>query len=331
MKSFLKRHSVDLTRRNSKGEDNDNEVKLDIKDIKDLKITDTTTDPCEGLTFKVGVSENKNSKYRRSMEDVHTYVSNFCDRLDWGYFAIFDGHAGKQTSRWCGSNLHNLLFESIINDKFGDLRDNLNKSFQKADELIGDEEGIGNSGCTAAVAVLRWEEEIEGEGEGEGEVIEENTDNDHIDYNKHKRILYTANVGDSRIILNRNGKAIRLSYEHKGNDLNERRRIEENGGIIIGNRVNGILAVTRSLGDKYVKEFVIGKPFTTMIEIIPDMDKEIIIGCDGLWDVCEDDKAIELIKGIKDVNDASKVLVDYAISNGTTDNVTVMVIRLGKD
>ncbi|KAK7678850.1 hypothetical protein QCA50_018152 [Cerrena zonata] len=35
------------------------------------------------------------------MEDVHTYVANFAERLDWGYFAIFDGHAGKQSARWC--------------------------------------------------------------------------------------------------------------------------------------------------------------------------------------------------------------------------------------
>ena len=29
------------------------------------------------LTYQVGVAENKNSKFRRTMEDVHTYVKNF--------------------------------------------------------------------------------------------------------------------------------------------------------------------------------------------------------------------------------------------------------------
>ena len=28
------------------------------------------------LTYQVGVAENKNSKFRKAMEDVHTYVKN---------------------------------------------------------------------------------------------------------------------------------------------------------------------------------------------------------------------------------------------------------------
>ena len=67
----------------------------------------TTSQP--EVTYRVGVAENKNSKFRRSMEDVHTYVKNFASRLDWGYFAIFDGHAGAQASKWCGSHLHTII------------------------------------------------------------------------------------------------------------------------------------------------------------------------------------------------------------------------------
>jgi protein phosphatase PTC1 len=46
-----------------------------------------------------------------------------------------------------------------------------------------------------------------------------------------QRVLYTANVGDARIVLCRNGKALRLSYDHKGSDENEGKRVANAGGL----------------------------------------------------------------------------------------------------
>lgn len=97
-----------------------------------------------------------------------------------------------------------------------------------------------------------------------------------------QRVLYTANVGDARIVLCRNGKALRLSYDHKGSDENEGRRIANAGGLILNNRVNGVLAVTRALGDAYMKDLVTGHPYTTETVIQPDIDEFIILACDGV-------------------------------------------------
>ena len=97
-----------------------------------------------------------------------------------------------------------------------------------------------------------------------------------------QRVLYTANVGDARIVLCRNGKALRLSYDHKGSDENEGRRIANAGGMVINNRVNGVLAVTRALGDVYMKDLVTGHPYTTETVIQPDADEFIILACDGV-------------------------------------------------
>jgi protein phosphatase PTC1 len=97
-----------------------------------------------------------------------------------------------------------------------------------------------------------------------------------------QRVLYTANVGDARIVLCRNGKALRLSYDHKGNDENEGKRISNAGGLILNNRVNGVLAVTRALGDAYMKDLVTGHPYTTETVIQPDLDEFIILACDGV-------------------------------------------------
>lgn len=96
--------------------------------------------------------------------------------------------------------------------------------------------------------------------------------------------LYTANVGDSRVVLCRDGKSIRLSCDHKGSDLNEVKRISDAGGFVANERVSGVLAVTRALGDEELKDYVIGNPYTTKVKISPD-DEFIIIACDGVSDI----------------------------------------------
>lgn len=268
------------------------------------------------LSYRVGVAENKNAKFRRTMEDVHTYVKNFASRLDWGYFAVFDGHAGTEASKWCGSYLHTIVEQLLLEDETRDVRDVLNSSFISIDREINTNLK-GNSGCTAAVCVLRWELP-------DGVNIHEQHD---IDLRHHRRKLYTANVGDSRIVLYRNGSSIRLTYDHKASDALEMERVEKAGGLIMKSRVNGMLAVTRSLGDKFFDSLVIGNPFTTSVEIT-DQDQFLILACDGLWDVIDDQEACEMIKEIQDPNEAARILVRYALENGTTDNVTVMVVHL---
>ena len=346
--------------------------------------TTSEYDPFAGLSFHVGVAENKNTTYRSKMEDVHTYIANFAERVDWGYFAIFDGHAGKESARWCGNNLHTLLEQEIdleLQDQNNtlqhankadstpdqlnlqpssqvdasqgnvttatncstssiplkgrvDMKDHLYKAFVKADEII-EKNGQGNSGCTAAVAVLRWESE----SEDDCMVDTNNTGKqsngksksfDFVPTKNHKRMLYTSNVGDSRIVLSRKGRAYRLSYDHKASDHNESTRVENAGGLILKNRVNGVLAVTRSLGDSYMKDLVLGKPFTTSTQIIKD-DEFMIIACDGVWDVISDAKACKIVadcfKNAMDAQEAAKKLCQMAINDGTTDNITCMVVK----
>lgn len=407
---------------------NDNKININSNTlISDLKID---SDPFQGLSFKVGVAENKNSNYRNKMEDVHTYIANFAERIDWGYFAIFDGHAGKDSARWCGNNLHTLLEQEIYNhddssapnsNKY-DMRDFLYDSFIKADELIV-EDGSGSSGCTAAVAVLRWETDknidnlyksnnpddcnnshdngLDDSYNKNNHITDGNVTNDNKKHNTedtttttttnntdtsnkttnnettnnnthnttnndsttnnndtttnnnnstttsdkkfdfipqrcHKRVLYTANVGDSRIILYRNKKPQRLSYDHKATDVNEVNRIREKGGLIMKNRVNGVLAVTRSLGDSYMKDLVIGNPFTTCTEITKD-DDFLILACDGVWDVISDLYACRFVSNFFksdpniDPQIVAKKLCQLAMDKLTTDNVTVMIVKFDKD
>lgn len=240
---------------------------------------------------------------------------------DNGYFAIFDGHAGTFAADWCGKKLHVLLEDMIRNFPNTPVPELLDQTFTNVDQQL-DKLPLKNSGCTAITAVLRWEDRIPNSQSATGSTAiapaaaaavraasEQNTGDSKSEIDRaqtpankaavpgfasttpmpklqssatRQRVLYTANVGDARIVLCRNGKALRLSYDHKGSDENEGKRISNAGGLILNNRVNGVLAVTRALGDAYMKDLVTGHPYTTETVIQPDIDEFLILACDGV-------------------------------------------------
>ncbi|EMR09199.1 hypothetical protein PNEG_02536 [Pneumocystis murina B123] len=273
--------------------------------------------PMQGNSFVIGSAKDKNKKCRKTMEDTHTYIYDFGGVTDQGYFAIFDGHAGYQAANFCKEQFHVILCNLLHNMPSSTIPDIFDATFTSVDNALANLPSK-NSGCTAIAALIRWEERPFATISGFHEI-------------RRTKLLYTANVGDARAVLCRGGKAHRLSYDHRSSDWHESQRIISSGGLIINNRVNGILAVTRALGDTYMKNFVISHPFTTETILIPNEDEFIILACDGLWDVCTDQQAVDICRNIYDPHIASRKLIDYAISQSSTDNITTIVIRLSKN
>ena len=48
-------------------------------------------------------------------------------------------------------------------------------------------------------------------------------------------------------------------------------------------RIQGSLAVSRGIGDKHLKQWVIAEPESKVLKIKPDCEF-LILGSDGLWD-----------------------------------------------
>lgn len=68
------------------------------------------------------------------------------------------------------------------------------------------------------------------------------------------RRLFAANVGDSRVVLCRNGgQCVELTSDHKPSRPDEAARVRAAGGFILHKRVMGELAITRAFGDKSFK------------------------------------------------------------------------------
>jgi serine/threonine protein phosphatase PrpC len=143
-------------------------------------------------------------------------------------------------------------------------------------------------------------------------------------------MLHAANAGDARIVLGHEGLATRLTKDHRTDDPDEVARIENAGGFMFKGRVLGVLAITRSLGDHCMKSYVIAQPFIQEKTIELSSDPSfLILACDGLWDVMEDQQAVDFVlKYQDDKENLSKHLITEALRKGSTDNITVVVAWL---
>lgn len=92
-----------------------------------------------------------------------------------------------------------------------------------------------------------------------------------------------------------------MSEDHKPNRLDERKRIELAGGVVVWAgtwRVGGVLAVSRAFGDRLLKRYVVAKPEMREEALGPD-DEALILASDGVWDVVSNQDACNIIKDSK--------------------------------
>ncbi|KAE8742097.1 hypothetical protein FOCC_FOCC012371 [Frankliniella occidentalis] len=147
--------------------------------------------------------------------------------------------------------------------------------------------------------------------------------------------LIVANVGDSRgVMCDSRGKAIPLSFDHKPQQMRERKRIKEAGGFITFNgvwRVAGILATSRALGDYPLKDkkLVIANPDILTFDLSNHKPQFIILASDGLWDTFSNEEAVAFVRErLTEPHMGAKSLTLQSYYRGSLDNITVVVINL---
>eukprot|EP00444_Apocalathium_aciculiferum_P001185 CAMPEP_0183404158 /NCGR_PEP_ID=MMETSP0370-20130417/15008_1 /TAXON_ID=268820 /ORGANISM="Peridinium aciculiferum, Strain PAER-2" /LENGTH=291 /DNA_ID=CAMNT_0025585983 /DNA_START=75 /DNA_END=950 /DNA_ORIENTATION=+ len=277
----------------------------------------------------VGWAEDQG--WRDEMEDGFVFVDCFGAKRNSAFFAIYDGHGGRQCVDYVTQHLHdNLLVE--LQQPGTTVPDAFVRCFASTDANVWNS-GITQSGCTACCCLLR--EEFNEDG-------------------LMSKIIYTAHVGDARGVLCRGGVAVRLTSQsdHKATDPGEQQRVREAGGHILNERVNGMLAISRALGDHQFKaptmqqDIVSNVPDITST-LLTDKDMFVIVACDGLWDVVDDQQAVnivlegirELIPQLRDREDPvspqqrkqmgevlARMLVEEALARRTSDNVSCLML-----
>src|SRR3989338_3758670 len=77
-------------------------------------------------------------------------------------------------------------------------------------------------------------------------------------------------------------------------------------------------------------EYITVEPRVVKTSLVPSRDPLLILACDGLWDVCTDQDAVDMCLAMQGqpAQAMSDMLLKYALENGTTDNVSVMVVTL---
>ncbi|KAG8660100.1 probable protein phosphatase 2C 47 isoform X2 [Manihot esculenta] len=265
--------------------------------------------------FRSGSCSEKGPK--QYMEDEYICVDNLHQYLatavkfpaPGAFYGVFDGHGGIDAASFTRKNILNFIVED---SQFpSGTKKAIRSAFVKVDHALADTKAVDSSSGTTALTAL-----ILG------------------------RTMLIANVGDSRAVLSKRGRAFELSKDHKPSSTSERLRIERLGGEIYDGYLNGQLSVARALGDWHIKG---AKGSKSPLSAEPDLEEInlteehefLIIGCDGLWDVMSSQCAVTIVRKEllihNDPERCSKALVKEALQRNTCDNLTVVVVCFSPD
>eukprot|EP00573_Skeletonema_grethae_P004498 CAMPEP_0201696904 /NCGR_PEP_ID=MMETSP0578-20130828/8392_1 /ASSEMBLY_ACC=CAM_ASM_000663 /TAXON_ID=267565 /ORGANISM="Skeletonema grethea, Strain CCMP 1804" /LENGTH=554 /DNA_ID=CAMNT_0048182939 /DNA_START=123 /DNA_END=1787 /DNA_ORIENTATION=+ len=226
---------------------------------------------------------------------------------------VFDGHGGAEASQFCSD----WLSSYIRKDK--DYPSNISAAMKSAFTTV-DKDFVASGfldGSTACACSIIGDEKV-----------------------------ICCNAGDTRaIIVKKNGSFVPLSEDHKPDRSDETTRINELGGRVIhwGRwRVEGVLAVSRSIGDARLKPYVTAEP-DIVEHTIQDDDMFLVIASDGVWDTMSSDlvakfclvNTCKIVEKDLVVDDSlfrwiARQISKRARENGSSDNTSVIVASLRK-
>ena len=257
------------------------------------------------------------------------------EKNDFYFFAVYDGHGGKGCSIYLKENLHNNI-----------------KEFSK-------------QGIKEAIEITEEKFKVEQALNEKGEISDSSGSCGIMAMIQNNKIII-ANVGDSRLVLFKNGKVFFATEDHKPNTETEKKRIKNAGGEIYqtftyfplrqnGREIEapwrvlpGRLSVSRTFGDVEAKDPKFGG-IGGVIMALPDitefdLDDEfnfMVIGCDGIFDVLSNEEILECVKivlnekKVEEINednihdlcgDFAGMIVKGAIAKDSSDNVSCIVV-----
>lgn len=253
--------------------------------------------------------------WRAQMEDAHTCMPQLTGELkNWGYFAVFDGHAGTTVAQYCSKHLLDHMIASggiKATEDPEQVKEGIREGFLDIDRhmhTLARKNNWDRSGSTAASVLISPE------------------------------YIYFINCGDSRTLLCRNGQVVFYTEDHKPFNPREKERIQNAGGSVTLQRVNGSLAVSRALGDFDFKE-VDWRPQTEqLVSPEPEIyemarapeDEFLILACDGVWDAIGNEELCAFVRSrlkvCDDLRDICAQVIDLCLYKGSLDNMSIIIV-----
>ena len=212
------------------------------------------------------------------------------EKEDISTFALFDGHKGNASSIWASRIYADLFFEcASMSKQF------LYNAIETISEQLKEKEI--NDGSTAIITTVS------------------------------KTKLYACNVGDSRaIVLDDEGGVAFSTKDHKPSDKTEISRVMSIGGTITDMRLDGKLAVTRSISDFYVSGIM--RDPDVFQRIINPRDKWLVVCCDGVFDVLTSEDIGLMSRSATTAETFACDIRNTAYGLGSRDNITVIAVNL---
>jgi len=307
-------------------------------------------------TYDISVRALKGS--RLSMEDEYS-INN-----GGRFVAIFDGHGGGEVSAFLRDKLYakiaihlaacNDSTKKSVHDEIdvtkepssaslpphisiSDMVKSTRAAFVEVDNEVLQKDDFEDQGSTALVVWL------------------------HEDLLSGKRTLVSANLGDSRAVMSRDGEAIDITRDHKPDVESEKKRILSIGENIEWDEYSEVyrirnLSLSRAIGDRFARPAISGEVEIKLLPLLESgrdhtkaNDEFIVLASDGLWDVMTSQECVEFVhERLKDVSktmikttalerqrlkytrrrNMSSFVAKEAIQRGSGDNVCVIIVWL---
>ncbi|KAH0930543.1 hypothetical protein HID58_016270, partial [Brassica napus] len=225
------------------------------------------------------------------------------------FFGVYDGHGGSNAAEFAAKNLGNNIEAAVAAARSGEdgysIERAIREAYLKTDEEFL-KEGSGGGACCVTALISNGE-------------------------------LAVSNAGDCRAVISRAGVAEALTTDHSPNQENELIRIRASGGYVDCHhgvwRIQWTLAVSRAIGDEYLKKWVIAEPETRTLKIKPELEF-LILASDGLWDNVTNQEAVDVVRpyciGVENPKTltACKKLAELSSTRGSLDDISVIIIQL---
>lgn len=256
-------------------------------------------------------------------------MDRFDTKITDGFFGIFDGINGDEVSTYLKQNLPNLFQRMIhfnpkrvfpyhppntkLDKKIKGIETSIEtiflNLFLKLDEDIKIMKCL-DVGATACVVFLTEEE------------------NELTGYKKKNKVLYCTFLGDVNCIVISKTKARKLTKNHTIEDRDEKKRIENIGGVIYDEKIYGQENLTRAFGMFNLKQYGITCiPETVKITLNP-LDRYVIIGTKGVFESLTDGDFHSICNNTESTEIIIQNIVKNCINRFTRENLGIIAIKL---
>lgn len=323
---YMQGNPIETNRRTLRASYVENRTDLIISDLKKphlfMRLATSQQQRTESNTMGVAWSEIKGGRSTQEDTISITQRRDGCEQL----FGVFDGHRGSEVSQHCAIYFPHLLKHTLA-DQPQDSGRAMREAFGQLSESIH-KQGL-TSGATAAVALVLDDCITLGHLGDARAVLYEVISADQLpspscDLKQYTKTLLRTADGSTVVAV--------ATRDHTARNRSERTRVERDLGGYVSEqgRVMGDIAVTRALGDAQFAPYITNEPSVLVVQR-SGAEVFLVVACDGLWDVMTVEVAYALVAAhLKDYTaDPSQValmLRDWAVSMGSTDNISVLVV-----